>query len=298
MTRIKDLSTRAARRLAGPALVLAAITGCAGDGVAQLPAPASPGGSAGVMPTYADLATLAERSDLVIHVRVRDQVALEPERAPGLAPGFARLYVEADTLALIAGSVPLGEELTYLVDVPVRANGKPPKLAGLDYLLFADPVPGQRGSVQLAGPSAQLRHDPAVEAQVRAVLTELVAPSAPPVVSGIRDALGVPGTLTGESETQVFLQTQGGSPVSISVLRRPGQLPTWGVSWGEIIDSTARAPAPGTLRWYRLACSLPETLPAEANLANDPGARELASRDYAYVREQLGRCERVITRDY
>jgi len=64
----------------------------------------------------------------------------------------------------------------------------------------------------------------------------------------VSDALAVPGTLTGESETQIFLATENRSPVSITVLRRPGQRVQWGVSWGEIIDAAARPPSPESLR--------------------------------------------------
>jgi hypothetical protein len=67
------------------------------------------------------------------------------------------------------------------------------------------------------------------------------------------------------------------------------------VSWGEIIDSSARPPARETLRWYRLACSLPAQLPSNANLARDPAERRLAAGDYAFVISSLGPCERRIT---
>lgn len=281
------------KRMAASVMIGGALLSGTPHLAAQEPAPI--GDTAEIEATYADLATLAERANLVIHARIRDQIALEPERAPGVAPGFVRLYVEADTLALLAGSMPLGEELTYLVDVPARANGKAPLIAGLEVILFADPAPGRRGAIQLIGPSAQLFHSPALESRLRAILTELVAADVPPVITGIRDALAVPGTLAGESETQIFIATQDRSPVSISVLRRPGQPPVWGASWGEIIDSSARPPRPNTLRWYRLACALPENLPSSANLARDPEARALAERDYAYVRDQLGACERVLT---
>src|SRR5688572_6809950 len=53
--------------------------------------------------TYADVADLTEAAALVALVEVRDQAEVEPERAPGLAPGHARLYVEARTLALLSG---------------------------------------------------------------------------------------------------------------------------------------------------------------------------------------------------
>ncbi len=247
-------------------------------------------------PTYADLATLSDAAELVIRAQIRRQTTLKPDRAPGLAPGFARLYIQADTIALIAGRSTVGGTLAYLVDVPLNARGKVPKLQKQQVVLFARTVPGRAGEVQLVAPGAQLASTPALEARLRPILTELYAPDgAAPRITGVSDALAVQGTLTGESETQIFLATENRSPVSITILRRPGQRPQWGVSWGEIIDSAARPPAPETLRWYRLACALPAQLPSNANLAREPEARRLAAGDYAFVREALGPCERRIT---
>ena len=258
-------------------------------------APSAPVAIAPAGPTYADLASLAEASDLVIRAKIRKQTVLKPERAPGLAAGFARLYIQADTVALIAGRSAVGAGLAYLVDVPLDAKGKVPKLKNREMLLFADTVAGRPGEVQLVAPGAQLDFTPELEARLRPILTELYDQSAPARITGISDALAVPGTLAGESETQIFLATEDRSPVSITILRRPGQRVQWGVSWGEIIDSAARPPAPETLRWYRLACALPAQLPSNANLARDPAARRLAAGDYAFVLEQLGPCERRIT---
>ena len=245
--------------------------------------------------TYADLVDMAERSDLVIRAQIRRQIVVEPERAPGLAPGFARLYIEARTQALISGNTTLGESLVYLVDVPLNERGKPDKLKDKVMLLFANPVQGRPGSIQLTGKHGQLDYSPELEARIRPILTALVSREQPPIITGIRDALAVRGTLAGESETQIFLETKDRSPVSITVLRRPGLNPVWGVSWGEIIDASARAPSPRTLRWYRLACSLPARLPSSANLAREPDARRLAEADYAFVIQQLGPCAREIT---
>lgn len=256
---------------------------------------AAPATSAPSGPTYADLATLADASDLVIRAQIRRQTVLKPERAPGLAAGFARLYIEAQTVALIAGRSSLGASLVYLVDVPLDARGKVPKLKKREMLLFADAVPGRPGEVRLVAPTAQLDFTPELEARLRPILTELYGGNVPPRITGISDALAVPGTLAGESETQIFLSTETRDPVSLTILRRPGQRPQWGVSWGEIIDSAARPPAPETLRWYRLACSLPARLPSNANLARDAAERRLAESDYAFVIQQLGPCERRIT---
>jgi hypothetical protein len=278
-------------------VVLAALCGLPlGAAAAQAQIPVAAVQDASSVPTYADLATLSDAAALVLKVQIRQQTALKPDRAPGVAPGFARLYIQAQTTALIAGRSSVGGTLAYLVDVPLDPKGKVPKLKKREFLLFAKPVAGRAGEVQLVAPGAQLAYTPELEARLRPILTELYsAEDAPPRITGISDALAVQGTLTGESETQIFLATENRSPVSITVLRRPGQRPQWGVSWGEIIDSAARAPAPETLRWYRLACSLPAQLPSNANLARDPAERRLAAGDYAFVREALGPCARRIT---
>lgn len=248
-------------------------------------------------PTYADLATFSDAADLVIRTKIRRQTTLKPDRAPGLAPGFARLYIQADTVALIAGRAAVGPTQAFLVDLPLDAKGKVPKLKKREFVVFANRVPGRPGEVQLVAPSAMLAYTAPLDARLRPILTELYAAAddVPPRITGISDALAVAGTLTGESETQVFLTTENRAPVSLTILRRPGQRVQWGVSWGEIIDSAARPPAPETLRWYRLACSLPPQLPSNTNLARDPAERRLAASDYAYVISQLGACERRIT---
>jgi len=245
--------------------------------------------------SYSDIVDLSLAARLVIRAEIRKQAVLEPERAPGLAPGFVRLYIEARTLSLIAGQSALGESLTYLVDVPLDQRGKVPKLKKREVLLFARPVPGSATAIQLVGAQGQFLYSPEFEARIRPVLADIVSPESPPVILGVRDALSVPGNLIGESETQIFLETDDGSPVSISVLRRPGRQPAWGVSWGEIIDAAARPPAANTIAWYRLACALPERLPADANLARDPAPRAQAARDYAYVMGALGPCGRSLS---
>jgi hypothetical protein len=245
--------------------------------------------------TYADMADLAEAAMVVALVEVRDQAAVEPERAPGLAPGHVRLYLEARTEALLAGRAALGESLVYLADLPLDAKGKAPKLKKQRFLVFASPVAGRPGSLQLVDPSAQLPATPENEQLARTVIAALAAPDAPPAVTGIRDVMSVPGNLAGESETQLFLETETGQPVSLSVIRRPGMDPAWGVSWSEIVDQSARPPAPLTVGWYRLACSLPAQLPADAFLQQDSASRRRAEADYGFIVEQLGGCPRTRT---
>jgi hypothetical protein len=125
-------------------LLAAALLAAAAPLAAQNASPEAEAPSA----TYADLADLAEAASLVALVEVRDQAEVQPERAPGVAPGMARLYVEARTLALLAGQSALGESVVYLADVPRDAKGKVPKLKKQRFLVFADPVPGRPGSLQ------------------------------------------------------------------------------------------------------------------------------------------------------
>lgn len=253
------------------------------------PPPASP------PPSYADLADLADWAAVVVHVTVAKQVVVPGERAANVAPGHARLYIEARTRALLAGSAPLGESVRYLVDVPRDAKGKPPKLKKREFLLFAKSVPGRPGELQLVGPTAQLPFDPVLATRLRPILTELVAADAAPAVTGVRDALAVPGALVGESETQIFLATASGDPVSLTIVRRPGMEPVWGVSYSEIVDQAARPPVKDSLAWYRLACFLPAQLPRGANLSQDEASRARAAEDYAFVLRQLGPCPRTLT---
>ncbi len=244
-------------------------------------------------PTFADLVSLAEAADVVVRLTVRRQAEVRGDRAMGLAPGQARLFLEGDTEALIAGTAPVGARLRWLADVPRDARGRAPRLRRQSVVVFARLVPGRPDELQLVAPDAQLAATPALEQRLRPVLAALLAPDRPPVITGIEDVLSIPGNLVGESETQIFLRTADGRPASLTVVRRPGQAPRWGVSWSELVDQSAAAPGRETLAWYRLACGLPRTLPEEADLARDPAARRQAVADYALVLEQLGACDRT-----
>ncbi|MGB3739250.1 MAG: hypothetical protein WA948_07845 [Pontixanthobacter sp.] len=258
-------------------------------GTLSNPPAGAPGGS---QPTYADLVDFADPAEIVVKAQIRKVAEVERERSPGLAPDHVRLYVEARTLALIAGDVPVGESLKYLVDVPLDTRGKVPKLKKQDVVIFGRTVPGRPGELQLVAPSSQLEWTERLDARLRPILADLVAPDAPAAITGIRDALSIEGNLAGESETQIFLRTKTRAPVSLSILRTPGQRPTWGVSWTELVDAAARPPMPQTLEWYRLACFLPSSIGAEAQLASDPVAMARAREDYAFVLTSLGECER------
>jgi hypothetical protein len=65
------------------------------------------------------------------------------------------------------------------------------------------------------------------------------------------------------------------------------------VALGEIVDEAAATPQRNTLLWYRLACGLPNTLPAPAVRTLSALDADAAIKDYAVVLAGLGRCGRT-----
>ena len=286
-------------RLPHPAAIAGILTltlGIPSVSAMQAPAPAATASPY----SYADIADLASAAPIALHARIYSAAALKPAQAPGVAAGHARFYIEADVVSLIRGSGPLAARISYLVDLPLDAKGKPPKLKKKQpVLLFARPVAGatagssNTGSVRLIAPDAQLPWDPATEAQLRAILTELVKPGAPPAITGIANGFHVPGTLPGEGETQLFLNTRTGEPVSLTILTAADGSRRWAAAFGEIVDGSAAVPARGTLAWYRLACGLPRTLQLNKVAGTAPVDRRKAASDYAIVLGALGECTRT-----
>lgn len=244
--------------------------------------------------TYADVADLADSAGLVVLVQIAKMTRIENERARGLTPGHGRFYIQAKTKALLTGKAPLGESVNYLVDLPLDAKGKAAKLKKQDVFLFARAVPGRPGELQLVWPTAQQLWTPARDARLRSILQALVSPDAPAKITGVRELLFVPGTLAGQGETQIFLNTHDNSAASITVRHEQGQAPVWGVSFSELVANVDHPPAPETLEWYRLACFLPKTPPAEANVSGTFAEQQQALTDYRQVLAQLGPCTRTL----
>jgi hypothetical protein len=202
--------------------------------------------------------------------------------------------VQAEVLSLIRGAEGSPALVSYLADIPDGANGKPAKPAKKgEYIVLAQAVPGHAGELQLVAPDAQLPFSADRAAQVRSILQEATAAGAPPRITGIGKAFHVPGSLPGESETQIFLQTAAGDPVSLTVLRRPGETPRWAVALGEIVDDAAAEPKPNSLLWYRLACGLPRSLPPQSHADAEPEHAAAIDADYRLILERLGPCART-----
>ena len=274
--------------LAAAAAALAAAA--AGPADSQSP-PLSPGLS------YADLADLGAGAPVVAHVRVRDADALRAEEAPNVAAGYRRFQIEAEVVALIRGTGGIDGRVRYLVDLPNDSRGRPARLGRrAEMLVLANRVPNRPGDLRLVAADAQIPYSAEAAEMLRAIVRESSAPDAAPRIVGIGRAFHVPGSLSGESETQFFLLTADNRPISLTVLRRPGEQPRWSVALSEIVDDGAAPPTPNTLLWYRLACTLPARLPADALSEASPEEAQAIQTDYRLVMEGLGRCVRTRVR--
>ncbi|MGZ8281587.1 MAG: hypothetical protein ACXWUN_01390 [Allosphingosinicella sp.] len=247
--------------------------------------------------TYADLADLALAAPVVAQVRLARSDVLSARETTGVPIGHHRFLVESDVIALIRGEGGLAPRVSYLVDLPDDSRGRRQRLRrGSEYLVMAARVAGRPGELRLVAPDAQLPLTADVAARVRDILRESLAAPAPPAISGIGRAFHVPGSLPGESETQFFLLTADNRPISLSVLRRPNERARWSVALGEMVDNAAASPQPETLLWYRLACTLPASLPAQSLSESTADEAQAIRADYRLIIEQLGPCTRTRTR--
>ncbi|HWJ69021.1 MAG TPA: hypothetical protein VNS79_03100 [Sphingobium sp.] len=241
--------------------------------------------------TYARAADLVIGSPAVATVEVRTATQLRPDRAPDLPPGRARFFVEADTTGLIRGNDVVAKRIGFLLDGPDDKTSRT-RLRKRTFLIFGKVGP-QVDQFQLASSTALVDWSAANEALVRKVISEILAPDAPPVITGISSAFHVPGAILGEGESQIFLDTSNGTPISLSIIRRPDEQPQFSASLGEIVDNAASLPAPDTPLWYRLACGLPDALPARALRGLEPVDADRAQRDYHAFQQALAPCARA-----
>ncbi|WCT72558.1 hypothetical protein PQ455_13040 [Sphingomonas naphthae] len=245
--------------------------------------------------SYADTADMVLAAPLLAIVTVDQSTALKGPQAAGVAPGLARLFVEATVDTLVRGAGGISPKVSYLVDIPLdtaNRTPKPPKLKKQRFLVLARPVAGRPAEIMLVGPKAHIPWTPDAEARVRRVLAETLAPGAAPAITGITSAFHVPGSLPGESETQIFLKTADSRPISLNVLRRPGERPRWAVSLTEMVDNSAAPPPRDTLLWYRLACGLPRLMPQTVVDSLQGADKAAAQADYQLVLAGLGACGR------
>lgn len=242
-------------------------------------------------PGYADLADFALASKVTAHVRIREARSLTSDLAIGTRPGYQRQLITADVLSVIRAPEGLPPQIRYLVDLPLDSRGRAPRLRRTESLIFG--LPGRPGEIQLIAPNAWVGWTPDNDQAVRSILTEASSPDAPPMVRGISSAFYSVGSLPGQGETQVFLDTADNRPASLTVQREPGQTPRWFVSLGEVVDEGVSQPAVNTLLWYRLACFLPAQIPAAITQGQPEADARRVQEDYAIVLKALGTCTRT-----
>lgn len=287
---MKDRVNKSWRNLG--ALLALSIASTLATPVSSAAAPRASGATEVPRPSYARIADLVIESPAIAHVAVKKLIAIPPERAPGLEPGMQRFLVTAETLSLIRGNDVLAREASFLIDLPGAPGAKPPKWKGRTFIIFGK-VEQRVDFFQLLASTALISWSPENEEMVRRVARQFTANDAPPLVEGVDSVFHVPGAIQGEGETQIFLVTGDGSPISLSIVRRPDEQPQFGVSLGEIVDEAAAMPERDTPLWYRLACSLPARLPPSALTGQSSAEGNAAARDYAAFREALGPCVRT-----
>jgi hypothetical protein len=235
--------------------------------------------------SYTRLADYVLRSPVIVRATISKVQRLSSRNAPGLASGQARLLLTVTTEAALVAPGPVPAQMSWLLDVPLDARGRVPDLRGQRIMASLE-EPDAQGRTRLTGPEAQLAWSEALEARLRQIATEARSGTVPEV-TGVTNGFRVAGTLPGESESQFFLSTRDGKPLTLVMLERPGQVRSIAVASGDIIDESATSVKPETLLWYRLACGLPRELPRTAG-GNDPAL----ANAWIGIMTSLGPCER------
>lgn len=242
---------------------------------------------------WTDLADLALASTVVLVVDLADIDRLGRREAPDVPAGQVRVLVKGKLRAALKAPSVLPGAAAWLWQGPADARGRPPFAKSEPVLLFAAPLPAGNDPgtqpLKLVSPGAQQPWSQEREAIVRDLLKAALAPGADGLmVTGINDAFLTLGQVAGSSESQFFLATAGGRPMTLLVRRSPGSQPQVRVATGDLVDRAA-AVEPRTLTWRALACGLPAELPP--SLAADAALRA----DYAFARESIGPCGRRLS---
>jgi hypothetical protein len=234
---------------------------------------------------YVTLVDLTLAAPVIVRATISRSQRISPRDAPGLAPGMLRLLITANVDAALTATAAVPPTLSWLRDVPLPARGRGPDLRDEQVLAWLQSPDAEGRTSLLPGPSMQPWAAP-LEATIRTIATQSLGGKVP-IVTGVSNGFRVPGTVPGEAESQFFLITQGGKPLTMVVLDRPGQRRQIQVSSSDIIDESATSVEPETLLWYRLACALPQVLPSAAG-GGDPALAGAWSSAIA----SLGMCAR------
>lgn len=274
--------------------VAAAFMAQTGALAAQQPAQMAPADYAidSIGAAYSDIADLVVIAPMIVDAKIAKVTKISAQQASGVPQNKQRLLIDADVIALIRGQNGVTAKVRFVVDMPKDARGKIPKLKKQRVFIMADAVKGRPGQLQLVRPDALVKYSAENDNMVRAITQEAVLLDAPQRITGIASAFHSAGTVIGEGETQIFLNTENRQPVSITVVSRPGTPKQWSVSTSELIEETTSTPRRFTLLWYRLACGLPKAMPADLVQSGDGENAARAQADYKFVADALGPCGR------
>lgn len=255
---------------------------------AAVPAQPVPAG-----PSWTDLADLALAAPVVLVGQISEVDRLPRKETPGLPANEVRALVQADLSAALRSPSVLPRGAAWLWQGPADARGRPPFGKETPVLVFARPLSGgarpEVQALQLVSADAQVPWSAQAEADVRAILQAARQPGAAGLmVTGVRDAFHSEGDVPGASESQFFLRTEGGRPISLVVRRMPDAQPQVLAASGDLVDGAAPV-APQTLLWRALACGLP------ANLPDAFAGQAALAADYALALGSLGPCGRRLS---
>lgn len=242
---------------------------------------------------WTDLADLALAAPVVLTGNIRAVDRVSGRDAADVPPGQLRALVEMDLTAALKAPGVLPARGAWLWQGKAAARNRPPFAKGQPVMVFARALQGGgRPEVQalaLVSPHGQQPWSADSEAAVRAVLAANLKPGgAARMVTAVTDAARTEGEVAGVSESQFFLATDVGRPMTLVVRRAPGRNPQVLLAAGEMVDRAGPI-QPQTLEWRALACGMPARLPAV--LAGDAGL----AADYALALQSIGACGRMLT---
>ena len=243
--------------------------------------------------SWTDLADLALAAPVVLVGNIRAVDRIGGRDATDVPPGQVRALIEMDLAAALKAPAVLPARAAWLWQGRAAQRNRPPFAKGQPLLLFGRVLEGGgRPEVQamaLISPHGQQPWSAEAEAAVRAVLAANLKPGGGArMVTAVSDAARVEGTVEGVSESQFFLATDVGRPMTLVVRRTPGRGPQVLMATGELVDRAGPIERQ-TLEWRALACGMPRQLPAR--LAGDAGL----AADYAAALQAIGACGRLLT---
>lgn len=275
-------------------ILLSALAGATAAGAISGESPGAPPAISGAHSTAGDtaaewtlLADLALASPVVLRGTVARARRLSGNAAADVPRGSMRMLVEVELESVLKAPGLLPARAEWLWQGAPGPDGRPPVRAGQTVLAFLSvPLGSPKPDVvqfRLTAPAAQRIWDGPAEAAVRAILAQAQRGEAV-MVTSVADGFRVAGAVAGASESQFFLQTDAGRPLTLVVTRTPVAAPQVRVATGDVIAASSTAVQPATLLWRALACGLPADLPARMQADPDLLA------DYHLARDSFGDC--------